>query len=587
MSVGKPGSDLFAEPLEVTAAARLLRDEAELEVDDDARAIAELVGREAPALRWAASLARARGWRSLREKLSTWRAFGALVRSGSLPWHADVASALAALPPEPRALVTKLAACDAPATWELLEAALGEDALSVEMVCELEDAGVVRRTTRAGVVMFVVPFCVRAALRRAEASELGEASRGWIPAWRARARELRSSLYGSSARSTLVELACAIPLVERALLDDEAGADAVATWAAISDAMFFEGSVDYGSPAFARAVALADVHGDEETKVRARLAAARALLERGDPEGAEVLLAEARRLGERHVTLASEAQRGSGWAALASARLDDAKACFTRALAAAEGASDVRSRADAIAGLGMVALLSGDVDRAREHLTEALAIHVVARDAPREAAVKGMMILLPEARASAADEASLAAQAVELRASGQRWREALALGRLALVARERGDDAAARARLAEARAAAALSTVSAAELALAIAMEPASGASASSSAIVVGPEARWLELTDGTRHELGRHGPVRRILHALAVAHCERTGSAMTTLDLVAAGWPGEKMRHEAATLRVYTTVRRLRGLGLGDVLVTRDDGYLLDPDAPIALAPA
>ena len=36
----------------------------------------------------------------------------------------------------------------------------------------------------------------------------------------------------------------------------------------------------------------------------------------------------------------------------------------------------------------------------------------------------------------------------------------------------------------------------------------------------------------------------------------------MTTLEVIEAGWPAEKMRHEAATLRVYTTVRRLRGLG-------------------------
>ena len=53
-------------------------------------------------------------------------------------------------------------------------------------------------------------------------------------------------------------------------------------------------------------------------------------------------------------------------------------------------------------------------------------------------------------------------------------------------------------------------------------------------------------------------------------------------LDLIEAGWPGEKMQHEAATLRVYTTIRRLRGLGLGDVLVTRDEGYLLDPEVAV-----
>ena len=30
--------------------------------------------------------------------------------------------------------------------------------------------------------------------------------------------------------------------------------------------------------------------------------------------------------------------------------------------------------------------------------------------------------------------------------------------------------------------------------------------------------------------------------------------------------------------LRVYSIVRRIRALGLAEALVTRDDGYLLDP---------
>ena len=30
--------------------------------------------------------------------------------------------------------------------------------------------------------------------------------------------------------------------------------------------------------------------------------------------------------------------------------------------------------------------------------------------------------------------------------------------------------------------------------------------------------------------------------------------------------------------MRVYAAIRRLRALGLGDALLTRDDGYLIDP---------
>jgi hypothetical protein len=107
-----------------------------------------------------------------------------------------------------------------------------------------------------------------------------------------------------------------------------------------------------------------------------------------------------------------------------------------------------------------------------------------------------------------------------------------------------------------------------------------------SGGFVVGAAGRTLTLPSGEVHDLTRHGPLRRILWALAIAKERRSGAAMSTLELVEVGWPGEKMRHEAATLRVYTTIRRMRRLGLGDALVTRDDGYLIDPDVPIATEP-
>lgn len=76
----------------------------------------------------------------------------------------------------------------------------------------------------------------------------------------------------------------------------------------------------------------------------------------------------------------------------------------------------------------------------------------------------------------------------------------------------------------------------------------------------------------------------RRILRALAVARTQRPGVATSTLEMIEAGWPGEKMQHGAATMRVYTTIRRLRGLGLADALVTREDGYLIDREVPPTL---
>jgi biotin operon repressor len=53
---------------------------------------------------------------------------------------------------------------------------------------------------------------------------------------------------------------------------------------------------------------------------------------------------------------------------------------------------------------------------------------------------------------------------------------------------------------------------------------------------------------------------------------------------LLAAGWPGERVDYEAGVARVYTTIQRLRALGLQNVLVTQDDGYLLDPSTPVRI---
>jgi hypothetical protein len=60
--------------------------------------------------------------------------------------------------------------------------------------------------------------------------------------------------------------------------------------------------------------------------------------------------------------------------------------------------------------------------------------------------------------------------------------------------------------------------------------------------------------------------------------HERRPDQGVTLDEVVAAGWPGETLLPGSAAQRVYTAVRTLRRLGLGAGLLTRDDGYLLDP---------
>ncbi len=102
---------------------------------------------------------------------------------------------------------------------------------------------------------------------------------------------------------------------------------------------------------------------------------------------------------------------------------------------------------------------------------------------------------------------------------------------------------------------------------------------------VIGPDARWMSTSDGERRDLARYGPARRLLDRLVEHRLTHPGVAISAAELIDVGWPNEKMRHTAALLRVYSAIRRLRRLGLDRVLLTHDDGYLLDPEAEIVRA--
>jgi len=87
--------------------------------------------------------------------------------------------------------------------------------------------------------------------------------------------------------------------------------------------------------------------------------------------------------------------------------------------------------------------------------------------------------------------------------------------------------------------------------------------------------------------DLGRRGPMKRILAHLARRREERPGEGIDAMALFDVGWPGERALPEAALHRVYVTLARLRKLGLGDLIVTRDDGYLLSTDVEVERVPA
>lgn len=97
-------------------------------------------------------------------------------------------------------------------------------------------------------------------------------------------------------------------------------------------------------------------------------------------------------------------------------------------------------------------------------------------------------------------------------------------------------------------------------------------------ALVVGEAGRWFRPPHGSRVDVGRRGALRRIVERLAVARGDGAATALTIDDLLAAGWPGERVSPEAGARRVYTALWDLRRIGLAGSLIRRDDGYLIDP---------
>jgi len=92
---------------------------------------------------------------------------------------------------------------------------------------------------------------------------------------------------------------------------------------------------------------------------------------------------------------------------------------------------------------------------------------------------------------------------------------------------------------------------------------------------------------DGARIDLVRRPTLARVLDALVQKRLASPGVAASFDELIAAGWPGERVLPLAAQNRLRVAVTTLRNMGLRHVLVFRDGGHLLDPDVPAQVATA
>ncbi|MBS2012336.1 MAG: tetratricopeptide repeat protein [Deltaproteobacteria bacterium] len=104
-------------------------------------------------------------------------------------------------------------------------------------------------------------------------------------------------------------------------------------------------------------------------------------------------------------------------------------------------------------------------------------------------------------------------------------------------------------------------------------------------ALVVAEGGKRVSLPTGEVIDLSRRKNVRLVLVALAAARRDRPGQVVGPEALLAAGWPGERMRADAATKRLHTAIWTLRSVGLEPFLLTEGDGYLLDPGTELRIS--
>jgi predicted ATPase len=381
--------------------------------------------------------------------------------------------------------------------------------------------------------------------------------------------------YGPGAEGSLGAIEAELPNLLRAFEREKARRPDLAARivVAIGDLVVLRNAVDLRSPIFAEARVAADAHGDPGLRARTRVVEAKVILELAGAAGAESLLVSALAIAdEAKLHDAADVRRSLAWARIALGQADSALVLLDEALAAHRVQKNVRGEADALAARGLTRCLRGELAEGHADLENAYALHVMASDAIRREKVREMANVVGlQLGGDDADEggtveeriARLRAAAAAHRASGRLWREAVVRFRLSALENASPDGA----------------RTSESEIGHGHGHGHGHVHGEKEKGWVVGVDARAFTPPGAETIDLARHGSLRKVLDVLVSRRIDEPGIATSAIALLEAGWPGERVKHESGMLRVYSVVRRLRALGLGETLVTRDDGYLLDPN--------
>ena len=108
-------------------------------------------------------------------------------------------------------------------------------------------------------------------------------------------------------------------------------------------------------------------------------------------------------------------------------------------------------------------------------------------------------------------------------------------------------------------------------------------ASASEKTLLVAPGGEAMRAPTNAWVDLSAHPSAGRVLELLVRRRLASPGTPVTAGELVAAGWPGEKLLHAAGVNRLRVLLTSLRAEGLREILKGEQGSYWIDPAVPVA----
>jgi predicted ATPase len=102
--------------------------------------------------------------------------------------------------------------------------------------------------------------------------------------------------------------------------------------------------------------------------------------------------------------------------------------------------------------------------------------------------------------------------------------------------------------------------------------------------IFIASDGSWFSCLGQEKVSLSRRRALPQLVVVLAKKRLSHPGETVSLQELVTAGWPNERLLEQAAHNRLYVAISTLRNLGFRELLISREDGWLLSPETPLFL---